>query len=100
MAWVAAIAAIAGVGSSIAQGEQQRKAARRNQEDQKRTQSIAETQASQEMQAQEQALRRANPKTPDIASLLTGRGRTGSPTLLSGASPPPTPVSRPTLLGQ
>jgi uncharacterized protein HemX len=100
MGWVAALAAVAGVTNSIVQGEQQRKAANRNRQDQEQAQRVAETRATQETQEQEQQMRRLNPKLPDFAAMLTGRGRTSAPTLLGGSSPGPTQVSRPTLLGQ
>ena len=70
MAITGSIAAAAMIGSSLYQGEQQRKASKRSAGLQREAMAQAEAQTMSQMEQSRQAQRKANRKRPNVAALL------------------------------
>lgn len=79
-----AVAAVAALGNSIYQGEQQRKEQKKALQVQEQAQKEATNQAMSQQRMSEEAMRKANRKTPDVNQILKDQGLQGSSTMLTG----------------
>lgn len=85
--------------TSIVQGEQQRKATKRNLDDQRNAERKAEARAMDEARRQDEELARLQPKSPNVGAMLAA-SRKSPLTQLGGGLGGVAQVQRPTLLGQ
>jgi len=84
MAITGAVAAVAALGTSVYQGEQQRKQQKNALRAQEQAQREATNQAMSQQRMSEEAMRKANRKTPDVNQILKDQGIQGPSTMLTG----------------
>lgn len=84
MAITGSIAAVAALGSSVYQGEQQRKEQKEALRAQERGMIEASNRAQQQQRMSEEAMNRANRKKPDVNQILKDQGIVGASTMLTG----------------
>jgi len=84
MAISGAVAAVAALGNSIYQGERQQKQQKTALRQQEQAQREATNQAISQQRMSEEAMRKANRKTPDVNQILKDQGIQGFSTMLTG----------------
>jgi hypothetical protein len=84
MAITGSIAAVAALGSSVYQGEQQRKEQKEALRSQERGMREASDRAQQQQRMSEEAMNKANRKKPDVNQILKDQGIVGASTMLTG----------------
>ena len=84
MAITGSIAAVAALGSSVYQGEQQRKEQKEALRSQERGMREASDRAQQQQRMSEGAMNKANRKKPDVNQILRDQGIVGASTMLTG----------------
>lgn len=84
MAITGAVAAVAALGSSVYQGEQQRKQQKESFRAQERGMLEASNRAQQQQRMSEEAMNKANRKKPDVNQILKDQGIVGASTMLTG----------------
>lgn len=84
MAITGAVAAVAALGNSVYQGEQQRKQQIKALRSQEQAQKEATNNAMSQQRMSEEAMRKANRKTPDVNQILKDQGIQGASTMLTG----------------
>jgi uncharacterized protein HemX len=84
MAITGSIAAVAALGSSVYQGEQQRKEQKEALRSQERGMLEASNRAQQQQRMSEEAMNKANRKKPDVNQILKDQGIVGASTMLTG----------------
>lgn len=95
MALASLLISAAGVGAGVVGQVRQGKAERRSRRDQRDAQTQASAAALDQQRANEEAMRKARKKRPDIMSILAaGMGPSLSPTIFTGAGGAPTSLGQ------